>query len=158
MGDPRLDEIDRAILYELQADARNNTNAAIAESVGVSASTIGKRITRLEDRGVVKSYRPELDYELAGFPLQVLFICTAPIAAREDMIAETLGIEGVVNVRELMTGQKNVHIQVVGTSNDDVTRIAHALDEMGYAVYDEILMRKEYDQPSVHFDAAPASE
>lgn len=152
MSDTDLDEIDHAILHALQDDARNNTNADISERVSVSASTVGKRISRLEDRGVIKGHRSEIDYEEVGFPLQVLFICTAPIAERQPLIEQTLELEGVVNVRELMTGEHNVHIQVIGSSNDDITRIAHALDNMGYSVSDEILMRAEYSKPSVHFE------
>lgn len=143
-----VDEIDRAILRALQENARHNTNAAISERVSVSSSTVGKRIDRMEDRGVIKGYRADVDYELAGFPLHVLFVCTAPIAKREALIERTLDLDGVLNVRELMTGQENVHIQVVGTSNDDITDIAHALDEMGYTVTDEILVRQVYDRPS----------
>lgn len=152
MGTPALDEIDRIILHALQEDARHTSNADISERVSVSASTVSKRISRLEDEGVVEGYFPKLDYEEAGFPLHVLFICSATITERESLIEETLGIEGVVNVRELMTGENNVHVQVVGATNDDITRIAHRLDGMGYSVSDEILMRDEYTRPSVHFD------
>lgn len=158
MNDTQLDEIDRAILHALQENARNNTNAAISERVSVSASTVGKRIAQLEDQGIIKGHRSEIDYEAAGFPLHVLFICTAKITEREPLIKQTRDLPGVINIRELMTGEKNVHIQVVGASNDDITRIAHALDEMGYAVSDEILMRAEYNQPSVHFEELPFTD
>lgn len=158
MGTPHLDEIDLAILHALQENARHNTNAAISERVAVSASTVGKRVAQLEDRGVIKGYRADIDYERAGFPLQVLFICTAPIAQRESLIEQTLGIGGVGSVRELMTGERNVHVHVVGSSNNDITRIARALDNLGYRVTDEILMRKEYTQPSVRFDASTSDE
>ena len=93
MSRSKLDEVDRAILHALQEDARNNTNAAISESVSVSASTVGKRIARLEDRGVIKAHRSEIDYEKAGFPMQVLFVCTASIAEREDLIERTLDVD-----------------------------------------------------------------
>lgn len=155
MGGIELDEIDRAILHALQEDARENTNSAISERVSVSASTVSKRISRLEDAGIIKSYRSEIDYELAGFPLQVLFICTVRITEREKLIQETLDLEGVLDVRELMTGERNVHVRVIGTSNDDITRIAHELDTMGYRVTDEILMRDEYYRPSAHFESVP---
>lgn len=158
MGRHSLDEIDRAILHALQEDARQNTNAAISERVSVSASTVGKRISRLEDQGVVRGYHPDIDYEEAGFPIQVLFICTAGIAERETLIKKTLGLDGVINVRELMTGERNVHILVIGSSNDDITQIAHKLDNMGYSVNDEILMRDDYNQPSVHFETIPSSD
>lgn len=153
-----IDEIDQLILHALQEDARHRSNADISERLSVSPSTVGKRISKLEDAGIITGYNPEIDYEQAGFPLHVLFICTAPIPDREDLIKETLGIAGVLNIRELMTGQENVHIQVIGSSNDDITRIAYRLDELGYAVSDEILMRNEYTQPSVHFDVEPAND
>ena len=158
MGSQDLDEIDRAILHALQEDARHNTNATISERVSVSASTVGKRISRMEDAGFINGYQPNIDYEEAGFPIQVLFICTAGIAERAHLIQETLGIDGVVNVRELMTGDRNVHILVIGSSNDDITRIAFDLDEMGYRVTDEILMRDEYSKPSVQFDTPLTSD
>lgn len=154
MTGARLDEIDRRILHALQEDARHNTNAAISEQVSVSASTVGKRIRRMEEQGIIKGYQSVIDYEEAGFPIEVLFICTVSIADRESLIEDTLGLKGVVNVRELMTGRDNVHIRVVGASNSDITHIAHELDEMGYNVKDEILMRAEYNQPSVLFSSA----
>lgn len=155
MSDSVLDEVDRAILYELQTNARHNTNAAISDQVGVSASTVGKRIARLEDRGIIDGYRPEINYEEAGFPLHVLFICTVSISDRAALIEKTLEIEGVLDVRELMTGRGNVHIRAIGTENDDITEIAETLDNLGYSVSDEILLREEYTQPTTHFDADP---
>lgn len=155
MDMPTLDEVDRAVLRALQEDARNNTNAAISERVSVSASTVGKRIARLEERGIVKGHRSEIDYEAAGFPLRVLFVCTAPIAERETLVERTLEIDGVINVRELMTGRENVHVLVVGSSNDDITRVAQTLDGLGYTVSEEILVREEHARPSVSFEDLP---
>lgn len=146
-----LDEVDQAILHALQEDARHNSNADISESVGVSASTVGKRIARLEEKGIIAGYHVEIDYEEAGYPLLVLFVCSAPITERELLIEETLTLAGVVNVRELMTGERNVHILVTGESNDDITQIAHQIDGMGYNVSDEILIRAEYHDSSSYF-------
>lgn len=149
--EPELDNVDRAILFEIQRDARNNSNAEIAERISVSPSTVGKRIKRLEDEGIIKAYRPEIDYEQAGFPLHVLFICSASITERNSLIEQTLELDSVVNVREIMTGQRNVHIQVVGRANDDITKAAHQIDELGFTVNDELLLRAEYSRPSVVF-------
>ena len=151
MTEVELDDVDRAILYVLQLDSRNNTNAAISDQIDVSASTVGKRIKRMEESGVINGYRPEIDYELAQLPLEVLFICTAPITDREMLIEKTREIEGVTNIRELMTGRGNVHIKVVGSSNDDITRIAREIDGLGYEVTDEILSRGEYTVPLTIF-------
>lgn len=48
-----LDETDRALIAELQRDARQS-NQAIATALGVSEGTIRARIKRLEDDGVVR--------------------------------------------------------------------------------------------------------
>lgn len=151
MADEPLDDLDRAILYELQRDARNNSNTEIADRIGVSPSTVGKRISRLEDEGVIKGYRPEIDYERAGFPLHVVFVCTTSITDRESLIEEALSVETVVNVQEMMTGERNVLIEVVARENDEVTQAARRIDDLGFTVSDEILKRAEYPQPSVVF-------
>lgn len=151
MSELDLDEVDMAILRALQEDARNNTNADISGMVGVSPSTIGNRINRLEGEGVIKGYRPDIDYELAGFPLRVLFVCSAPITERRKFVDAVLDVKGVVNVREMMTGEHNIHVQVVVQSNDDLTRIAQEVDELGLTVNEEILMKGEYSRPSIQF-------
>lgn len=151
MPTPELDDVDRAILHELQVDARNNTNAAISEAVGVSASTVGKRIRRLEEAGVVTGYRTTLDYERAGYALSVLFHCVAPVAERHTVVERLLELDRVVNVRELMTGEANVHVLVVGTTKADITATARAIDDLDVTITDETLLRTERDCPSVQF-------
>jgi DNA-binding Lrp family transcriptional regulator len=147
MDEADIDDIDLAILRSLQDDARNNTNAAISEQLDISASTVGKRIRRLEDEGIIRGYVPILEYEQTGFPLQILFVCTAPVAERPRFIDAALALDGVVEVCELMTGQKNVNVRAVAASTDDVTRIAAALDELGLTVVDEILVRSKRHSP-----------
>ena len=72
-----LDDVDRSILYLLQQDARNSTAQEIADTTGVSASTVRNRIDHLEDDGIIKGYHPEIDYEEANLPLQLTFIISA---------------------------------------------------------------------------------
>lgn len=151
MGEVELDPVDRAILFALQEDARNNTNATISDRVDVSASTIGKRIKRLEERGVIRGYRPEIDYEEAGCPLNVLLVCRAPITDRRDLVKQSLEIPGVVNARELMTGEGNVHLQVVGADSDDITEIARKVDGLGLTILEESLVKTEFHRPSSRF-------
>ena len=151
MSEVELDEVDRAILHALQEDARKNSNAEISERVGVSPSTIGNRIVSLEERGVIKGYRPDIDYELAGYPLRVLFVCSAPITERRKYVEAVLDVNGVVNVREMMTGEHNIHVQVVVRSNEDLTAIAQRVDDLGLTVNEEILMKGEFSRPSIQF-------
>jgi len=50
-----LDNIDHMILQLLQEDS-NLSNAALAEKVGLKASTVYERVKKLERRGVIKGY------------------------------------------------------------------------------------------------------
>ncbi|WP_218836432.1 Lrp/AsnC family transcriptional regulator [Halorarum salinum] len=106
-----LDNIDRGILHLLQVDARNATAQEIADKVGTSASTVRNRIERLEKNDVIAGYHPELDYEAANLPLRVLFVVTAPPTERSEYVEELLDIKGVIDVREMLTGRRNVHVR-----------------------------------------------
>jgi DNA-binding Lrp family transcriptional regulator len=139
-----LDDVDRAILLALQDNARYS-NIEISDQVDVSASTVGKRLDQLESREVIKGYTPTIDYEAAGFPFHVLFVCTAPIAERERTLEAIREIDGVVSILDTMVG--SVFVQVIGASIGDVTRAAVAIDDRGLAISDELLVREEFIQP-----------
>lgn len=150
-----LDEIDKGILYALQKDARTTTTRRIGDRVDVSASTISNRIDRLEDEGIITSYRTMLDYEQAGFPLHVLVVCSAPITERESLARQALDIKGVVNIRELMAGEQNIRVEAVGKSNDDITRIVMELSELGLVTSSETLIRNQYFRPLAFLETMP---
>ena len=149
MSDQMLDEVDNTILFELQRDARMS-NTEIAERIDMSVSAIGKRVISLEDEGIIKGYQPEIDYRRINHGIRMLFVCTATISERELLVQKALDLDAVVNVDELMTGQQNVHIQVVGQM-DDITSTAHKIDDIGFTVNDEVLMRATYTSPAGEF-------
>jgi DNA-binding Lrp family transcriptional regulator len=138
-----LDELDRYILHELQSDARHTSSKDVAERMGVSPSTVRKRIQRLEDKGIIAGYRAEVDFEAAGYQLRVQVVCTAPITERDELADRAMEVPGVLSVRELAVGEENLLVSVVATDNDDLTRIASELSELGLGVSDEQLIRGE---------------
>ncbi|MHB1430715.1 MAG: Lrp/AsnC family transcriptional regulator [Streptosporangiaceae bacterium] len=52
-GDTSVDEIDRAIIAELQADGRR-PYTEIARTVGLAEATVRQRVRRLERKGVIQ--------------------------------------------------------------------------------------------------------
>ena len=142
-----LDALDRAILYHLQVDARHTSSADIADRMDVSASTVRNRIARLEERGILRGYHADVDYELAGFQLHTLIVCTAPIPEREAYARAALEVAGVVDVHEVMTGEENVLVTVVGEDGDDLSRIGRELSAIGLHVVDEDLIRSHHAHP-----------
>ena len=153
MNDGAIDEVDSAILYALQEDARNASSGDIAERTGTSDSTVRKRIQRLESEGVIKGYSASVDYQRSGYPLRMLLYCTASIPERGELIPDILDIDGVVSVQELVTGEQNLRVTVVGESDSDITPVAQALLDMGVTVADEVLVRSHETTPFGKFDA-----
>lgn len=141
--DHRLDEIDRRILYALMQDGRNTTAASIAERANVSGATIRNRIRNLEDHDVIRGYPTQVDFEAAGGKLTNLYLCNVPVAEREELAHEARTIPGVVNVRTLMTGRRNLHVLAVGEDTDDLRRVARSLSRLGIEIEDEDLVEDE---------------
>ena len=79
-----LDKLDRAILRSLQADGRA-TYDQVAETVGLSASAVLRRVRRLEESGVIARYVALLRPEAVGLGL------TAHVSVRLEKHAEDFG-------------------------------------------------------------------
>jgi DNA-binding Lrp family transcriptional regulator len=152
-----LDDVDRCILYSLQEDARRMSASTIADRVDVSARTVRNRIDQLEASGVISGYRLDVDYESAGYQLHTMVVCTAPIAERGEIARDAADVPGVVNVREIMTGDQNLLVEVVGTDGDDLSRITSDLNALGLHVNDEDIIRNEYDSSFHAFDRCGSS-
>ena len=153
MAEDPIDDVDRAILYALQEDARNSSSGDIAKRTGTSDSTVRKRIQQLESDEIIKGYSAEVDYQESGYPLRMLLYCTAAIPERGKLLPKILEIDGVVSVQELVTGEQNLLVTVVGESDGDITPVAQELLDMGVTVADEVLVRSHETTPFGKFDA-----
>ena len=157
----RLDEIDRRIIYELMRDARNTSAPTIADAVNVSPGTIRNRIHQLEDHGIIRGYTAGIDFEQAEGHLTNLYVCNAPISERKSLAREASVVPGVINVRELMTGRRNLHIMAVGENTEALRRVTRALSQLGIEIEDETLVEAETHSPYSSFgpeDELPGTE
>jgi Lrp/AsnC family transcriptional regulator, leucine-responsive regulatory protein len=66
-----LDETNRAILAELQHDARLSL-AELGRRVGLSSPAVAERVQRLERDGVITGYHAEVDPRAVGYDLGVV--------------------------------------------------------------------------------------
>lgn len=145
--DYRLDHIDKRTIYRLTENARNTSAPDIADEVNVSPGTIRNRIRQLEEQNVIKGYHAHVDYERGEGLLTNLFMCSTSVSDREKLAKQVLQVPGVVNVREIMTGQEDLRVKAVGKGTEDLNRIANAITELGIRIEDEDLIRREYFQP-----------
>ncbi len=66
-----IDDVDRRILTALHADARM-PNSALADLVGIAASTCHGRVRRLQDLGVIRGFYADIDPAAIGLTLQAM--------------------------------------------------------------------------------------
>ena len=66
-----LDDTNRRLLEELQADARLSL-AELGRRVGLSAPAVADRIERLEGEGVILGYRAHVDPRALGYALSAV--------------------------------------------------------------------------------------
>jgi DNA-binding Lrp family transcriptional regulator len=66
-----IDDVDRRILTALHADARMS-NSALAELVGIAASTCHGRVRRLQELGVIRGFYADIDPAAIGLSLQAM--------------------------------------------------------------------------------------
>lgn len=147
-----LDNVDRGILHELQHNARAVTHEEISTTVGVSPSTVRNRISQLENTNVIDDYTAQLNYEQAGYPLRVQFICTAPTKDRSQSAQQILEVRGVITIHEMLTSEHNLIIEVVATDTNDLAEITQQLSEHDLTIHSSEIIANTYSQPFSGFD------
>ena len=109
-----LDDIDRKILVELQADGRMSLND-LAAKVGLSPSPCLRRVRMLEKDGVISRYVAVLDQRAVGLPVSV-FVSIKLESQREealDRFAKAIARWPEVLECYLMTGPRDYLLRVV---------------------------------------------
>jgi len=66
-----LDPTNRRLVAELQADARLSL-AELGRRVGLSSPAVADRLARLEEEGVIRGYRADIDPRALGYTLSVV--------------------------------------------------------------------------------------
>lgn len=109
-----LTAMDRKILRALQQDGRM-TIQALAEGVGVSASSCLRRIRQMEEAGIITAYSATVDQKAVGLPVSVFISIKLERQRAHELDAFGTAISGWPEVMEcyLMTGQFDFLLRVV---------------------------------------------
>lgn len=124
-----MDDVDSALVAELQADARI-TNRELAARVGVAPSTALERVRALQRRGVIRGYHAEVDPGHLGRGVQALVsvLVRPPDRARIDaFLAYAERLPQVVDIY-LLTGNEDFILNVAVPDTDAL--YALVIDEL----------------------------
>ncbi|WP_371224640.1 Lrp/AsnC family transcriptional regulator [Roseovarius sp. 2305UL8-3] len=156
MATSRLDEIDRKILAELQADGRM-TNVELAKRVGISAPPCLRRVRTLEDAGYIRGYHADVDPRELGFEVQVFAMVGLQSQAEVDLSAFEALCDSWPLVREchMLNGEVDFILKCVApdlsTFQTFLTEQLTAADNV-ISVKTSLVIRGAKDDPGVPFD------
>ena len=110
----QLEDRDHRILALLQANARLS-NQELAEQAGLSPSSCWRRVRALEEAGVIRGYRAQIDPRRAGLEFHAIIHVQLTRHAREVVdrfVAEVMRHEEVIDCFAT-TGAADYHLRVL---------------------------------------------
>jgi DNA-binding Lrp family transcriptional regulator len=115
----RLDAVDLTLVRMLMSNARVANNA-LAKAAGIAPSTALSRVQGLRQRGVIKSYRAEVDLPALGLGLEAMISVRLSTHTREEMdafMATVSVLPGVISLF-FLAGQNDYLIQLAAPNAD----------------------------------------
>ncbi|QQA43772.1 Lrp/AsnC family transcriptional regulator [Pelagovum pacificum] len=156
MPGPRLDDIDRMILAELQGNGRM-TNVELARRVGISAPPCLRRVRALEEEGFIRGYHAVVDPRELSFEVQVFVSVGLKSQAEADLSAFEALCANWPLVREchMLNGEVDFILKCVAP---DLRSFQSFLTEQLTAapnvasVKTSLVIRQAKNEPGVPFD------
>lgn len=109
-----LDEIDRQLLAQLQADGRM-TNVELASRVGLTAPPCLRRVRALEEAGIIEGYHARLNAAQLGFGITVFAMVSLKSQAESSLREFEDHVRALPEVREchMLNGEIDFILKVV---------------------------------------------
>ena len=121
-----LDQLDldllNLLLEEPQAGMRE-----YARVLGVARGTVQARLDRLEERGVITGYGPEVDPAALGYEVTAFITLEIRQVGGHDPVAERLAAIPEVLEVHTITGAGDMLCRVVARTNADLQRVIDAI-------------------------------
>ena len=120
-----LDAKDRQLLELLQKDARTGY-AELGRHVGLSAPATAERVKRLEDAGVIRGYRAEVDPQSLGYAIEAVIRLRCDGSVCSSIGPALADIPEILDYRRL-AGEDSGSLRVIAMS---VSHLEAVLDRI----------------------------
>lgn len=107
----KVDAISWQILDHLQQNARTSFSD-IGRNVGLSPPAVAERVKKMEDLGIIESYRAVLSHSLAGYQLKALIMVRAFAGKLKPFLEKIKSFKEIVNCYRI-TGNENIVMEVL---------------------------------------------
>ena len=122
----RVDGLDAALIDLLAAEPRVGVLEA-SRRLRVARGTIQARLDRMQDRGVITGYGPDLDPAALGYEVTAFITLEIKQAGGHDPVAERLAAIPEVLEVHTITGPGDMLCRVVARTNADLQRVLDAI-------------------------------
>jgi Lrp/AsnC family leucine-responsive transcriptional regulator len=126
---PLLDETGKKLLSALQENARSSF-ADLGRRIGLSPAATAERLRRLEEAGVVRGYRVEIDREALGLPILAIVRLSCDGAMYRPFLKAVQSLEAVVECHHVAGGDAFI-LKVVAASVEQLERLVEKLLNFG---------------------------
>lgn len=106
-------ELNRKILTSLMEDGRKSIRK-VAKDIDVSPSTVSKHLEEMRENGVIKKFKPAIDYEKLGYDMTAVTKIQAKGSEITDIVEQLKDEGSLTHVYEI-TGEFD--ILVIGKFN-----------------------------------------
>jgi Lrp/AsnC family transcriptional regulator, leucine-responsive regulatory protein len=126
---PLLDETGRKLLSALQENARLSF-AELGRRIGLSPAATAERLRRLEEAGVIKGYRVEIDRESLGLPILAMIRLSCDGAMYRPFLKAVHTLESVIECHHVAGGDAFI-MKVAAASVEQLERVVEKLLNFG---------------------------
>lgn len=123
-----IDELDARLIELFTAQPRVGVLEA-SRRLGVARGTVQARLDRMQARGVISGYGPDVDPAALGYGVTAFVTLEIRQAGGHDPVADRLASIAEVLEAHTITGPGDLLCRVVARSNADLQRVIDAIVE-----------------------------
>ena len=121
-----VDDLDAALIELLAAEPRIGVLEA-SRRLGVARGTVQARLERMQERGVITGWGPDVDPAALGYEVTAFITLEIRQAGGHDPVAERLAAIPEVLEVHTITGAGDMLCRVVARGNADLQRVLDAI-------------------------------
>lgn len=125
-----IDDLDRRLLAELASSPRIG-HLELSRRLGVARGTVTARMEKLQRRGVITGFGPDLDLASIGYPVQAFSTVTVTQGRLHEVIGPLEAIPEVLEVN-VTTGDADLLVRIAARSNPHLLEVLEGILGLDY--------------------------
>jgi len=124
----KIDDVDVALLKELQKDGRKSFRE-IAEKLDVAEGTVYNRVNKLKEEGVIKNFLIDIDYSKLGYDLTTVIgvrVKGGHLPEIEEKIAKERNVTAVYDI----TGEYDAIVIAKFPGRDELNKLVKKINSL----------------------------